>query len=121
MRGGPPDPEMERAASAKGSPKFQSCSKPHQDTQTAPERQEVFGPVPPNKFARDLARDQLRGRGAYATGHDVALSRAPGAIKRGPRLPSDVLVRGPPPTGQIRVWRSDDCQLPPNFRKKFHE
>jgi hypothetical protein len=116
---GPPDPEMERAASAKGSPKFQSCSKPHQTTEVASALQEKKFRRGPD-FATDLARDLLRC--AYASDRDIAVSRAPGAIKRGPKLPTDIYVKGPPPTGgQIRVWRSDDCQLPPNFRKKFHE
>jgi hypothetical protein len=36
----PPDPEMERAASAKGSPKFQSCSKPNESSEVASALQE---------------------------------------------------------------------------------
>ena len=36
----PPDPEMERAASAKGSPKFQRCSKPNESSEVASALQE---------------------------------------------------------------------------------
>jgi hypothetical protein len=36
----PPDPDMEKAASAKGSPKFQSSSLPHQNTEVASALQE---------------------------------------------------------------------------------
>jgi hypothetical protein len=116
---GPPDPEMRRAALA-GSPAFQSSSLQHHQIS------EVASALQAKKFRRgaefatDLARDLLRRN--YASDRDIAASKAPGAIKRGPRLPTDIYVKGPPPTGgQIRVWRSDDCELPPNFRKKFHE
>jgi hypothetical protein len=36
---GPPDPSMERAASAKGSPRFQSSSQPHQLNEAASDYQ----------------------------------------------------------------------------------
>jgi hypothetical protein len=37
---GPPDPDMEKAASAKGSPKFQSSLQPNQNTEVASALQE---------------------------------------------------------------------------------